>query len=215
MSLRKILKERVDIKHLINSFGIELEAFESCYTGHCPLCSNIEHRRCFAVYPEKGEYECLVCGVKGDVLDFLTNIVSLNIGDAQDFLASKYKFPFKELRTIEVVIDPLIKRLSKHSRSGTVDADVQKVLRTIAKCELSPENQLQCLINIKKVTGIRRGLLKTELRKISKEIHEEKYEWVERNEKLIRSREYRRWKEEERKFRISWEASRRAKEENS
>jgi DNA primase len=173
MNIRKVFKEMVDLVKLVGSLGGELGPHEDYYAGHSPL-----HRRdglSFAIHPESGEYECLECGAKGDALDFLTNVVGLSCGEAQDWLAEEFKIPIQDLRNIEIHIDPAIRKLWKGMPQKQLEDDVYTVLVKIARCHLGPDLEIQCCEKIQEVTGISSRKLKAAMQNATNEAYSEEY----------------------------------------
>jgi DNA primase len=52
--------------------------------AHCPF--HDDHEQSFSVYPETNTYACSVCGVRGDVVQFLMDKESMTFGQALDAL---------------------------------------------------------------------------------------------------------------------------------
>jgi len=102
MSLRKILNERVSISKLMDKFGAETRTTVYGSFGKCLL--HPESGRVVMIYPDEGLFECLECGVKGDVLDFMTNVVNLSMDQVQNWLADEFNTTFDNY--IESDIEP-------------------------------------------------------------------------------------------------------------
>ena len=100
MSLRSIILEHVDIVELVNIFGANLKPCGDKFLGFC--LKNDCYGRCFAVYPDKGEYECLECGAKGDTIDFLVDVIGFNFAEAHRWLINIFNIPIEDLLSIRL-----------------------------------------------------------------------------------------------------------------
>jgi CHC2 zinc finger len=194
MGLRSILQERVNIVELVNMFGADLKPCGDYYIGYC--LQNDCPGRSFAVYPERGKYECLECGIKGDILDFVSNVIGFSFGDAQNWLAEEFKIPLKDLQKIMIFVDPAIKKLSKRAPQQQLEDDIHKALIAIAKCHLNRDNELQCYKNLKKTTGTPLKQIRHMMQNVRKVLVEEYDDREEKQVRIDRYREYKRRKKE-------------------
>jgi DNA primase len=183
MGVRDILQKRINIVKLISG-SIELTQQNSVFVGACPMC--LDPPPSFKIYPNKKQYECVRCGEKGDILDFVVNILGLNIGDAQDWLAETFAIPLRQLRAMEVLVDPMVKRLSKCNTPRRMENDIERVLHQMATCELDSEQEIECLKRIIKKTGVTLG----DLRRRYRIAIEDEKEWEERRDRYIYRRNF-------------------------
>jgi CHC2 zinc finger len=123
MGVREIYREKANIVEVVNHFapGIGLEQCGSFWVGKCP--HHATSWPSFLVHPQEVTYECLLCGAKGDVLDFLTNLVGLGFREAQYWLDTKYFIQMAKLRTERELIDPAIDDLRR-----TISSKVERIL---------------------------------------------------------------------------------------
>jgi DNA primase len=81
------LKRSTDLKALVESYGIKLEAQGADFVALCPF--HEETAPSFHVTPAKNLFHCFGCGAAGSVLDFLMRKERLTFRQAVDLLLNK------------------------------------------------------------------------------------------------------------------------------
>jgi hypothetical protein len=87
---------------------------------------------------------------------------------------------------MEVLVDPMVKRLSKCNTPRRMENDIERVLHQMATCELDSEQEIECLKRIIKKTGVTLG----DLRRRYRIAIEDEKEWEERRDRYIYRRNF-------------------------
>jgi DNA primase len=77
------LRKSVKLHEIVEEYAT-LRAEGKRLVAHCPFHDDREQS--FSVYPETNTYACTVCGVRGDVVQFLMDKESMTFGQALDWL---------------------------------------------------------------------------------------------------------------------------------
>ena len=89
------LKNKNDIVDVVGKY-VQLQQRGGNYWGKCPF--HHEKTPSFSVNPRGNFYYCFGCHKSGDVISFISEIESLDFGDAVKFLAERVKMPLPEIK---------------------------------------------------------------------------------------------------------------------
>lgn len=84
------IRSRVDILELMEAHDVHLRpAGSGTFKALCPLPHHDEKTPSFTVYPDSGSFYCYGCGARGDVFDFLREVVSMSFPESVEYLGQR------------------------------------------------------------------------------------------------------------------------------
>jgi len=88
------VRERINIREMIESYGIPLKKRGPRYVGLCPL--HHERTPSFYANPDQQNYHCFGCGAHGDVFSFVMAMDHVSFPEAKRRLAARVGIPLDD-----------------------------------------------------------------------------------------------------------------------
>jgi hypothetical protein len=134
MKIRDIYNDRIGVLGAVlawsESLNLRLIPLDNGeWLGKCPKCHSEEPY--FHVHPDKHLYECKGCGVRGDTLDFVTDVAEMGMIDGRRWLDEYFNVPSRDIQNEALYIGPLLKSLRHTRNEGGKFFLAQKTLKTM------------------------------------------------------------------------------------